>query len=121
MLLFLIFQVNFIIPACVYNMYLFIENGDEDDAVPEDEPLIIIDDDDDEEHDGDDDGPVPDIDVGNQKGRYLYMSFCYRTMFITSIDTMHSKLTKCHWKRIKIAWNFKIAGVRIFWHRKTYF
>ena len=56
MLLFLIFQVNFIIPAWVYNMYFFIENGDEDDAVPEDEPLIIINDDDDEEHDGDDDG-----------------------------------------------------------------
>ena len=94
MLLFLIFQVNFIIPAWVYNMYFFIENGDEDDAVPEDENLIIINDEDDEEHDGDDDGPVPDIDVGNQKGRYLYMSFWYRTMFITSIDTMHSKLTK---------------------------
>ena len=67
-------------------MYLFIENGDEDDAESEDEPVIISDNNDNEEHDGDDDGQVQDIDVGNQKGRYLYMSCCYIIMFITSID-----------------------------------
>ena len=82
--LFLIFQFNFIIAACVYTVYLFIENGDEDDVDSEDEPVIIDDEDDDEEHDRDDDGPLQDIDVGNQKGRYLYMSCCYRTMFITN-------------------------------------
>ena len=69
---------------CLYYIYLFIGNADEDNAELEDDddeffPILANEEDD---PDGDDDGEVQDNDVGRQKGRYRRINAHMRTLSI---------------------------------------
>ena len=77
----LISQGEFIIAACAYTIYLFIENADEDNAEPEDDNEFVRVVNDEDDPDGEDpDGEDQDNDVGRQQGRYRRINAHVRTL-----------------------------------------
>ena len=77
----LISQGEFIIAACAYTIYLFIENADEDNAEPEDDNEFVRVVNDEDDPDGEDpDGEDQDNAVGRQKGRYRRINAHVRTL-----------------------------------------